>query len=147
MIAGGWHMAWWSWILLGLALLVIEIVTPGVLFAIFFGFGALVVGALASLGIAGPPSVQWLAFMVVSVCSLAAVRRHLQRTPSTSATGPELVGEVAIPLQDLAPHDVGKAELRGGYWHARNAADTGLARGQRCHVVRVEGLTLWIAPE
>jgi membrane protein implicated in regulation of membrane protease activity len=139
-------MTWWSWIVLGLALLVIEIVTPGALFAVFFGFGALVVSALVSLGIAGPPTVQWLVFTIVSVATLAVVRRRLQRKLATTS-GPELVGEVAIPLQDLAPRDAGKAELRGTCWNARNAADAALLRGQRCHVVRVEGLTLWIAPE
>ena len=36
-------MAWWTWILFGLALLVVEMLTPGGLFALFFGLSALAV--------------------------------------------------------------------------------------------------------
>jgi hypothetical protein len=55
-----------------------------------------------------------------------------------------LEGELAIPMDDLAPGAVGKAELRGTSWTAQNADDRPLAKGQRCRVVRVEGLTLFI---
>jgi membrane protein implicated in regulation of membrane protease activity len=47
-------------------------------------------------------------------------------------------------MDDLAPGAVGKAELRGTTWTAQNADDRPLARGQRCRVARVEGLTLLI---
>jgi membrane protein implicated in regulation of membrane protease activity len=57
-----------------------------------------------------------------------------------------LEGETAIVLDDLAPGAVGKAELRGTSWTAQNAGAAALSRGQRCRVVRVEGLTLFIRP-
>jgi membrane protein implicated in regulation of membrane protease activity len=41
---------------------------------------------------------------------------------------------------------VGKVELRGSSWSARSAR-AALARGQRCRVERVDGLTLWVRPE
>ena len=38
-------MAWWLWMLLGFALIVCELTTPGGFFFLFFGLGAVAVGA------------------------------------------------------------------------------------------------------
>jgi len=139
-------MTWWLWILLGVGLLVVEILTPGGLFALFFGVSALVVGGLAALGL-GPAWVQWLAFAAVGVLLLAALRSRvsslLRREPPVGA----LVGELAVPAEDLAPGATGRAELRGSPWTATNASGVALSRGQRCRVVRVEELVIFIQPE
>ena len=58
-----------------------------------------------------------------------------------------LVGEVAVPLEDISVNSVGKAEMRGTSWNTRNVGDKPLARGQRCRVERVEGLTIFVRPE
>lgn len=143
-------MPWWTWLLIGLALLGVEVFTPGGFFVLFFGVGALVVGALVGLGIGGPAWVQWLTFSVVSVVSLLLFRSRLlarfgQDTPGARLD--TLEGEVAIPLEDLVPAAVGKAELRGTVWSALNDDDRILFKGQRCRVVRVDGLTLYVRAE
>jgi membrane protein implicated in regulation of membrane protease activity len=136
-------MVWWLWVLVGLALLVVELVTPGGLFALFFGFGALAVAVLAALGVG--PIVQWLAFTAISLVLLATLRRviqdrlHVRRDPVDS-----IVGEEAVLLEDLPAGGEAKAELRGVPWSARAASDVSLRAGQRCHVERVDGLVLWI---
>jgi inner membrane protein len=58
-----------------------------------------------------------------------------------------MVGESAIPLEDLVPGATGKAELRGTTWTVHNAGSAPLKKNQRCKVERIEGLTLWIAAE
>ena len=143
-------MLWWVWTLLGLALLGLEVVTPGGFYVLFFGVGAIVVGVLAGLGIGGPPWVQWLLFSVISIVSLALFRDRLLRRMSPAGPPPSidtLEGEVDVLLEDIAPGAFGKAELRGTAWTARNAGDGVLARGQRCRVTRVDGLTITIRPE
>jgi membrane protein implicated in regulation of membrane protease activity len=55
-----------------------------------------------------------------------------------------LIGEQALALDDIAPAAIGKAEMRGTTWSARNIGETGLVRGQRCVVAHVEGLVLHI---
>ena len=139
-------MTWWAWVLLGIALLAVEVATPGGLFALFFGAGAIVVAPLAALGV--PEAGQWLAFTVFSVASLLGLRRRLTlalgKSPVSAA---ELVGEQAVVLAEVAPAGEGRVELRGVPWTARTAAGTALAVGQRCRVERVEGLTLWIRAE
>ena len=142
-------MEWWLWILLGLALLLAEVVTPGGFYIIFFGVGAVVVGVLAGLKAAGPLWFQFLLFSLISVFALWLFRDKLLRL---TQEGPQqnidsLIGETCVAAEDMAVNAVGKAELRGASWTARNAGDKPLARGQRCTVVRVEGLTIFVCAE
>ncbi|MGE3844344.1 MAG: NfeD family protein [Vicinamibacterales bacterium] len=143
------EMLWWHWILLGLVLAGIELLTPGGFFVMFFGVGAIAVGGLALAGAAGPLWMQWLLFSVLSVAALALLRKPLLarfRTGS-GADRDSLAGELAVPLGAIPPGGVGRAELRGSSWSARNAGTLELAKGQRCIVVRVEGLMLLIRAE
>jgi hypothetical protein len=142
-------MAWWIWVLGGLVLLVGEVATPGGFFIIFFGAGAILVGALKAVGWDGPAWAEWLVFTVLSVASLALFREPLMRRFSLGKSKPvdQLAGERALVTEDVAPGGVGKAELRGASWTARTSGSVALARGQRCLVDRVEGLTIWLKAE
>jgi membrane protein implicated in regulation of membrane protease activity len=140
-------MTWWLWVLAGIALLAVELVTPGGLFALFFGVGAILTAVLAAVG-AGD-TVQWLAFTVLSVGLLATLRHWLQERLSARGGGPvdSLVGEEVTLLGDLPENGEAKAELRGVPWSARAASGLALRKGQRARVERVEGLTLWVRGE
>jgi inner membrane protein len=141
-------MPWWVWALGGIGLLMIEVVAPGGLFALFFGIGALVTAALAGLELAGPAWTQWLIFAALSVVLLGFLRRRMRGALApTDARFDTLVGETAVLLSDLPSRGVARAELRGASWEARSSVETRLAQGQRCRVERVEGLTLWLVPE
>jgi membrane protein implicated in regulation of membrane protease activity len=141
-------MSWWAWILFGVGLLVAEMVTPGGLFALFFGMGALVVGLLGLAGLSGPRWLQWFLFAGLSLTFLALMRQRLRARLETRAR-PDvdtIVGEAAFPITALDPEAYGKAELRGSTWDVRNVAAVRVEAGQRCKVERVEGLTLLIRP-
>jgi membrane protein implicated in regulation of membrane protease activity len=138
-------MLWWHWIAIGLVLAGLELLTPGGFFIIFFGVGALLVGMLSLVGASGPLWVQWLLFTVLSVGALVMFRKPLLarvRIPDSPTPVDSLVGEVATPAADIAPGAVGRAELRGATWQARNAGATTAVRGQRCRVTRVDGLLI-----
>ena len=140
-------MLWWVWILLGFLLLLAELLTPGGLYLLFFGVAAILVGLLAGLSLIGPPWMQWLMFSVFSVVALSLFRRPLLKRLRPAALAQEvdsLVGETAIALEDMAADAVGKAELRGAAWSARNVGGNPLTRGQRCTVERVDGLMLCV---
>ena len=141
-------MAWWMWAVLGIGLLVVEVVTAGGLFALFFGLAALVVSGLRAFDLAGPAWFQWILFAALSV-GLLVVLRHRMRGVLAARAAPvdALVGETAVLLDDLPPRGVSRAELRGTPWQARSTLEAPLPRGQRCRVERVEGLTLWLVPE
>ncbi|MEP6914704.1 MAG: NfeD family protein [Acidobacteriota bacterium] len=140
---------WWHWLAVGLALCALESVSGG-FYVLFFGIAALVVGVLSLAGIAGPPWLQLLLFSLVSIVSLLFFRSPLLRWMKLDRPGrpiDSLVGERAVPLEDIAPKDVGRAELRGTVWTARNAGTETLRPGQRCVVVRVDQLTIFITAE
>lgn len=137
-------MVWWLWVLLGILLLAVEMATPGGLFALFFGAGALAVAPISAVG--WPPVVQWLAFPVVSVALLAFLRRWLMEKMAARPTPPvdAIVGQETVLLSDVPEGGEGKAELRGVPWSARAVDGGPLRAGQRCRVERVDGLTLFV---
>jgi membrane protein implicated in regulation of membrane protease activity len=143
-------MAWWIWVLGGLILLVLEVATPGGFFAVFFGAGAILVGVLKALGWDGPAWAEWLVFTILSLVALGLFRKPLMRRFNLSGgkkTVDRMEGERALVTEEVAPGGVGKAEMRGTPWTARTAGESVLAKGQRCRVERVEGLTLWLRAE
>ena len=76
-------MEWWIWVVMGVVLLVVEMATPGGLFAIFFGIGAFLVAPLAAFG--APAPLQWILYTVLSLVMLATLRQMVQRRLRGSA--------------------------------------------------------------
>jgi membrane protein implicated in regulation of membrane protease activity len=144
------NMLWWHWIVLGLVLAALEMASAGGFFIIFFGAGAIVVGLLTLVDLAGPLWVQWLLFSALSLVALALFRNPLLRwmragMPTTPIDS--LTADIATTIDDIAPGAVGRAELRGSAWSARNVGASPLVKGQRCTVRRVDGLMLHITAE
>lgn len=142
-------MDWWIWILLGLALLLAELITPGGFYLLFFGVGAVIVGMMVALGIGGPAWLQIISLALLSLLSLWLFREKLlaktRRVVNDKVD--TLIGETAVILDDLAVNGVGKAEMRGTSWNTRNIGDRPLRQGERCRVERVEGLTIFVRAE
>ncbi len=138
-------MEWWVWILVAFLLLTIEFFSTTMHIG-FFAVGAFLVAILVGLGIAGPLWAQLLTFAITSVVALIFVRPYVVRRLGLSRTVvvDTLVGEEAIAMAEIAPASVGRAELRGSTWSARNVGETTLATGQRCTVERVDGLLLLV---
>jgi len=142
-------MDWWIWILLGLVLLLAELVTPGGFYILFFGLGGIAVGLLSVFEAAGPIWFQIVLFSIISVFSLWFFREkllELTRGPSMDRVD-TYIGETAVVLDDISVNGIGKAEMRGTPWNTRNVSGRPLARGERCKVERVEGLTIFVRSE
>lgn len=146
-------MVWWHWLVLGLGLAAVEMLTPGGFYFIFLGLSALIVGAAIGLGLPMPTWAQIFAVCTLSFVLMVLFRRRLQlritrQSPATPHPEdiPDIVGEIGTAVDDMEPGATGKVELRGTQWSAR-AEDRAVTRGQRCRVTRVDGLTLWIRPE
>lgn len=137
------------WFAGGLALMVLELATPSGFFIMFFGLGALTVGVLQRVGVVEAGWLQWLLFTVLSLGYLLVFREKLQerfQAPPPPDVD-SLVGVLAVPQGDIAPGAVGRVEVRGSTWSARNVAGAAVASGQRCTVVSVDGLLLGVRPE
>jgi membrane protein implicated in regulation of membrane protease activity len=144
------EILWWHWLVLGLLLVLAELATAGGFYVIFFGVAALVVGVLSGFDVAGPLWVQLLLFSALSLASLLLFRARLLEWVQHDPQRPEidtLIGEIGIASDELAPGTVGKVEVRGAAWSARNTTALPLGRGVRVRVVRVDGLTLDVEPE
>ncbi|HEX2311928.1 MAG TPA: NfeD family protein, partial [Vicinamibacterales bacterium] len=115
-------MSWWLWLVLGLGLTALELLSPGGFYLIFFGLSAFLIGTLQLLGLQSQVWVQWFLFTALSFGLLLLFRNPLLKAFRPTGTPvDQLVGEVAIVIEDITAGGVGKAELRGTGWNARNA--------------------------
>ena len=143
----GWATTWWFWVLLGLALLFLELVTPTGFYLLFFGVAAVLVGLLAAVGLDGPAWLQWLLFSLLSIGSLLLLRGRLQermRRVAPAQADNDLVGRTAQALENIAVDGYGQVELRGTSWRAKNVGSEPIAQAESCQVDRVEGVVLWV---
>jgi membrane protein implicated in regulation of membrane protease activity len=138
-------VSWWMWLLAGLLLMALEILTPGGFFVIFFGAGAVIVGLLDFAGLSMSFPAQGLLFVAVSVGAIVLFRKPLQQKvqlKSTRGKVDSLVGETAQAMEEIPVDGIGKAELRGASWNVRNVGNIPIPRSARCRVEAVDGLTL-----
>ena len=137
-------MPWWSWLILGFALLAGEMLSPGGFYLLFVGVGALIVGLLALANLAGPDWMQWLLFALISVLSLTMLRSRLARSILPARLGRGIVGQTVELTTEIPPDGVGQARFRGSVWKVYNAGPRALEAGARCRVDEVNGITLTV---
>jgi inner membrane protein len=140
---------WWHWLALGLVLVALEMTTSGGFYMVFFGIAAMLLALLRAADLGGPLWAQLILFSVLAFGALL-LRTPLVRWLKLDRRGADvdsLVGDLAVPLEEIAPGAVGRAELRGAVWSARNRATRAVVAGERCRVVTVEQLLILIEPE
>ena len=141
-------LTWWMWLLGGIVLLMMEMVSPGGFYMFFFGSGAIAVGLLSALGVGGPLWLQLLLFALLSIGSLLLFRGKLlawfeRETPVVDT----MIGEAVELLEDVAAGQTGKGKMRGTTWTVRNNGVDRLRQGQQCAVEKLEGLVLNVRAE
>ena len=137
-------MPWWGWIVVGVVLLGGEIIADAQFYLVFLGAAAVIVGLAGAVGLTGGIAMQWAIFGVLSVALLVGFRERVYgKLRGANPPGHEtIVGEIAVVQARIAPGDLGRAELRGVGWSARNVGGEVLEPGQRAQVVHVEGLVI-----
>jgi len=139
-------MPWWGWIVVGVVLLAGEMVADAQFYLVFLGLAAVVVGLLGAAKLSGGIAMQWAIYGVLAVVMLVGFRARVYgmlRSPSGPSPGyQDIVGETAIARSDIGPGSLGRAELRGTTWMARNVGPGVLIEGTRAEVVRVAGLVI-----
>jgi len=147
-------MLWWHWSILGFGLVGVEILTLGGLgnfYFLFFGMAALMVSVFTWAGLVEAAWIQWFLFAILGIISLLVMKKPLQNKRSLNGKDEpdvdSMVGEIATVLESLEPQAIGKVELRGSTWTARNAGENILEKNTIAKIVRVDGLTLWIQAE
>jgi membrane protein implicated in regulation of membrane protease activity len=112
---------------------------------------ALMVSGLTWAGLVEAAWLQWFLFAILGIISLLVMKKSLQNKWSLNGKDEPVVdsmlGEMATVLEPLEPQALGKVELRGSTWTARNAGENTLEKNTIAKIVRVDGLTLWIQAE
>lgn len=114
------------WFLIGVGLLLLELVVPGLIF-VFFGIGAWATAAIL-LGVDLSINTQLLLFAATSLGSLLLLRRSIRKKyMDVSINGEEdadnsFIGNQAISLTEISPGKDGKVEFNGSQWEACSTA-------------------------
>jgi hypothetical protein len=141
------EISFWHWFILGIALTILEILAPGVVF-LWLGIAAGATG-LVMLGIDGLTwQAQTLVFAGLSVVSIVSgrlwLRRHPTATdhPTLNRRGEQHIGRV-FTLDAPIVNGVGKIRVNDATW---KVAGEDLPAGTRVKVVAVEGTVLRVEP-
>jgi membrane protein implicated in regulation of membrane protease activity len=134
-----------NWLLLGIVLMVIEVMTPA-LVSVFFGLAAFVLAVMVWVWPGCPVSAQYISFAILSVVFLFALRRVFRRAFTGRRTGlangldDEYVGQQAMVVAQIRPSEAGKVEFHGSHWRAES--DEAIDPGVSVTIMAHENLTL-----
>ena len=142
------HVAWWTWISLGIIILLLEAMTPGGFYMLFIGIAGIITGACAPL--INTLWIEIVIFAVLSAVLIGFVRKPLVkrlRKDTPKADIPEFIGETGRALETIAAGAEGSVELRGSVWKARNDGDRELPKDASCSIKARDGLKLKVTPK
>ncbi len=140
------------WFLVGLALILLEFMIPGVIL-VFFGAGAWITALSTLIHLTNGTPAQLLTFAISSVVLLVFFRRrvrgrflgHISDQNDLDENLDDFAGRLVTVTTAVTPGvPGGKVEFKGADWSAE--ADTPLAVGERAKVIRAEGITLIVEP-
>ncbi len=143
-------LAWWHWMVLGVALILLELAIPA-FFVIWFGLGAMIVGlvqlALPSMNLAAQIGLWIVASLAFVALWLKVFKAQVHRTRVGLSRG-QFAGEIGLVTRTIQPYQKGqirfqKPILGSESWEA--IADEDIAQGERVHVLQVEGNILRVA--
>ncbi|MCI0998981.1 MULTISPECIES: NfeD family protein [Ochrobactrum] len=138
----------WSWLVLGLVLLILEILAPGIFF-IWFGLAALVTGGMAFLLSSTSAfgwQVQLVVFLVLAVVFALAGRRFFGSKsenldePLLNRRGEQLVGQ-RTTLTEPINNGRGRIRINDTTWRVKGPD---LPAGTEVRVVAFDAVTLEI---
>jgi membrane protein implicated in regulation of membrane protease activity len=134
------------WFLVGLVLLILEFVMPGLIIG-FFGVGAWIVAVICLITKIGI-NTQLIIFIVCSILSLLILRRwlkgvflgHTGAQQDLTEDLKEFIGERAVVKAKITPKIGGKVEFHGTNWAAE--ADVEIAEGATVEIIGKDNITL-----
>jgi membrane protein implicated in regulation of membrane protease activity len=138
--------AWVIWLIVAVVFGIGEIATLG-FFLAPFAVGALVAAIVSGAG--GGDVVSWIAFLVISLVALTALRpvatRHLRQAPRLRTGTAALVGRTGTVVERITI-DEGCVRIDGEIWTARPFdEDEVIEAGKRVQVLEIRGATALVA--
>jgi membrane protein implicated in regulation of membrane protease activity len=137
------------WFLIGLVLFLLELVVPGFII-FFFGVGAWVTALVCLIASPGT-NLQIIIFAVISVLSLIALRRIIQKKffyskgNNSEAVEDEFTGKEGIAITDFGKDKKGKVEFKGTIWNAESESE--VKEGKAVIIIKIDSLVLKVEPK
>ncbi len=138
------------WTLVGLGLLLLELMLPG-LIVVFFGLGAFVVAIVSAFV---PISLEWqLGIFIISSVAMLISLRHLAKKvfmgTQTSINGmsenlSEYIGQQAVVKEQIGPGKKGKVEYHGTDWSAES--EHTIEPGTTVEIIGQDNIVLKVKP-
>jgi membrane protein implicated in regulation of membrane protease activity len=139
--------SYWLWFILGVVLIVMEMVAPGVVF-LWLGLAALATGVVAAAGSMLSWELQLLCFAILSAVSIVAGRRFVVRRatphdhPGLNARGSTYIGKTYVVAEPVV-NGRGKLTIDDTIWIV-SGADA--PAGAKVKVTGQDGTILKIEP-
>lgn len=137
---------YWIWLILGLALAMLEMLVPGV-YLIWLAAAAIVIAAVTF--VSGPPlAIQVIGFVSLALIFAFSAKRWLRDSPIESADpllnnrGGRLVGETALVTAAIESGS-GRVRVGDSEWIARGPD---VAAGERVRITGSRGAELLVEP-
>lgn len=135
----------WSWFILGLLLLAVEVAMPG-FFMLWLGIAAILTGIVA-LVVVLPWQAEFVVFAVFAVIALGAWLALAKRSTETPADNPFLNQRAAgyvgreFALEEAIVRGVGRMHIDDTVWRL---AGPDLPSGSRVRITRADGALLHV---
>lgn len=142
------EIVYWHWLVLGIAMLILEMFAPGAIL-MWFGVAGLLVGVLQFVfGDVFGPQLQWLVFSAVSVISIIVWKRYAKKhkldevdeNSTLNQRGKGFIGKEFFLSQAIV-NGVGKAKVGDTHWRVTGPE---LPQDAKVKVVGFEGATLLV---
>jgi membrane protein implicated in regulation of membrane protease activity len=140
-------LTFWSWLVIGLALLALELLAPFTFF-LWLGASALVTALVLLVAPETSWQMQFLVFSVLSVASIIISRRYLVKhqteseVPNLNRRAQQYVGKI-FTLSEGIEQGVGKIRVDDTYWKVTGPT---LDKGAEVRVVAAEGAVFTVEP-
>lgn len=137
------QLTFWHWLIAGIVFIVLETLLPGLIF-LWVGFAAIATGLILVVFADFSWQVQFLAFAVLSVISVAGGRHWIKKRPIKSdlpllnRRGEQLVGKL-FTLDDPIIDGKGRMRIGDGAWKVQGPD---LPAATRVKVTGIDGTTL-----
>jgi membrane protein implicated in regulation of membrane protease activity len=134
---------YWHWLILGVALIILEILIPGAYF-LWMGISAVAMGAAMLIFPGMPFLVQILIFAVLSVITVMMYKSYRKKNPlvtdepALNRRGEQYVGQ-SFTLKEPIVNGVGKIKVDDSTWKITGAD---IDAGETVRVIAVDGQTL-----
>ncbi|MET0498228.1 MAG: NfeD family protein [Steroidobacteraceae bacterium] len=143
-------MPWWSWLVIGIGLLGVEMfVVDAQFYLVFMGASAAIVGLIGLAGLDLPAWTQWLVFAALSIITMVSFRSRiyaLVRNRSGHVEQRLTLGDRVVVPALLEAGQSCRVDYRGSSWTARNVDVQPIEAGREAVITNIDGLTLHVKP-